>query len=251
MKWSAVILAGGRLSPSLARLTQKTYQAELSFRGIRCLDYVIQVCKEAGLSEIVVSAPPCLHTSHQGVQWVNSGDTVIQTAFHGAETVQDAEALLFLPCDVPLLVPEHIRAFMGEVEGRAGSLAQPWVALGLSPRKWVRCEFPGAPYRFLRFTEGAFSAGALYAASLSALRQVREFLLSAGERRKSLPRLLRLVGWRNAFRYLVRKISLDEADAFTQKLWGVRTIIVRNCHPFLTMDCDTVADYRYLLDYLK
>ncbi len=251
MKWGAVVLAGGRLPPPLARLTQKTYQADLSFGGHRSLDGVIRACRDAGVAEIVVSAPPDLHDPGLGVRWARAGSTPIQTAWRGVEALPEAEAILFLPCDVPLLDADHVREFLAEVEARASSLSSGWVALGLSPKEWVRREFPRAPYRFMRFAEGAFSASSLYAASREALERMSGFLSVAGERRKSLVGLLRLVGWGNALRYLAGKLSLDEADAFTQRVWGVRTILVRNCHPFTTMDCDTVSDYRFLLDYLQ
>ncbi|MEM4409955.1 MAG: NTP transferase domain-containing protein [Candidatus Caldarchaeum sp.] len=251
MKWSIVILAGGVLPPDLARLTQKTYQAELSFGDRRCLDCVVEACRGAGFSDIVVSAPPVLHNPALGVQWANAGSTNIQTALWGAEAVGKTDALLFLPCDVPLLASEHLRAFIAEVEKQVSFIDQPWVAIGLSPKEWVQREFPGASYHFMKFVEGRFASGALYASSPPVLKLAQEFLLAAGERRKSLYRLLRVIGWRNVFRYLAGKVSLEEADAFTQKFWGVKAVIVRNCHPFTTMDCDTLSDYRYILGYLQ
>ena len=239
-----MIAAGGRSDDKLAAATGAAYKALARVAGIPSLLRVLSACSSY---ETAVVADEEVRVSLGLCSVAEPGASSIGSIRSGLATLSGDGPTVFLPCDCPFIEVADVNAFVGSIEARLG--AEPpakWFAAGLSSETAVRLRFPDADYRFLRFREGRFASGGLFAASRAGVESALGVLEKAAKSRKSQLRLAFSFGLFPAARYLAGKISLAEAEARAGKILGRTGYLIQNCRPETTLDFDTPEDWAYI-----
>ncbi len=254
--WHCVIAAGGAAPEEIAQATGAKTKGAVDLHGATSLVRVLDACRAAGFESIAIVAEEGTARDadlKQGERVVQPGETNIQSTLNGLSGLPDDVPTFLTPCDVPLMEPSHIRRFLQAVEERlpeAGSEGR-WFAVGLADEPDVRRRYPEVPYRYVKFREGRFAAGALYASTPASIRQAAQQLGVGSERRKSVPSLVLQVGVLSLARYLLGLVSLAEAERRIGGLLGGECYIVTGCDPATTMDFDTLDELRHVERLLR
>lgn len=254
--WHCVIAAGGAAPEPIAQATGARTKGAVSLAGSTSLARVLDACRGAGFESIAIVADENTIRGldlREGERVVQPGETNIESTLNGLSGLPDHAPTFLTPCDVPLMEPGHIRLFLQAVEERrrvAGDEAR-WFAVGLADEPDVRQRYPGVPYRYVKFREGRFAAGALYASAPASVRQAAQQLGVGSERRKSVPSLVLQVGLLSLARYLLGLVSLAEAERRIGHLLGGECSIVTGCDPATTMDFDTLDELRHVERLLR
>jgi GTP:adenosylcobinamide-phosphate guanylyltransferase len=242
--WKVVIAAGGRSDDQLAAAMGTASKALAPVAGVPSLLRVLLACSGY---ETAVVADEEVRAELGLTRVAEPGASSIGSIRSGLAMLSADGPTVFLPCDCPFIESADIEAFIGAIEARLGA-APPdkWFAAGLSSETAVRLRFPGADYRFLRFREGRFASGGLFAASRGGVQSALGVLERAAKGRKSQLQLALGFGLLPAARYLAGKISLREAELRAGKILGGTGYLIANCRPETTLDFDTPADWAYV-----
>lgn len=254
--WHCVIAAGGAAPEEIAQATGARTKGGVDLLGATSLVRVLDACRAAGFESIAIVADEgtARYTDlKQGERVVHPGETNIQSTLNGLAGLPDKAPTFLTPCDVPLMEPDHIRRFLETVEERRRGVSEDayWFAVGLADEPDVRRRYPGVPYRYIKFREGRFAAGALYASSPASIRQTARQLGIGSEHRKSMPGLVLQVGLFSLVRYLLGWVSIAEAEDRVGRLLGGKCMIITGCDPATTMDFDTLDELRHVERLLR
>jgi len=249
LPWHCVIAAGGAAPEEIAEATGAKTKGAVSLLGTTSLARVLDACRTVGFESIAVVADEETASElalREGERAVPPGEANIQSTLNGLDGLPDHAPTFLTVCDAPLMEAAHIERFLQDVEERRreASYDGRWFAAGLADEPDVRRRYPGVRYRYIRFREGRFASGALYASTPASVRHAAQQLRVGSERRKSVPSLVLQVGLLSLVRYLLGTVSLSEAELRIAGLLGGECFIVTGCDPATTMDFDTLEDLR-------
>lgn len=244
LNWGVVVLAGGRVDPAFAQVIGTHRKALATLGGRTSLARVLDAVRDAGFARCATVSGPEVHTEvHHGEAVLEVGRQ-IANARAGAEALDDLDALLFLPADAPLLSAEALRAFALACEAQAVVAPPgPWFGAGLCPADAFRARFPALPATPLRFREGAFLSGALFATDPVGFRQGASVFEGVVTSRKNQLGMLARVGPGLILKYLARRLSFAEAEHRATRLLGGHAFLVPDCDPVMAADLDDARDW--------
>lgn len=247
-KWAAVIAAGGQAPIALQKVTGVPSKAEVLFGGVPSGVRVARSAEEAGCTPVVVSCDSRIRTLPWPAEckFADAGETNIATVANGINALDDTDAILVMPSDLPLVSVEAICGFLEGCESRIVD-SQEFLCVGLSRISAIERTHPSAKVSYLRLREGRFASGGFYAMSKSAFQRAHRLLEDASRNRKSQLKLALQFGVLNAIRYFSGQMSIPEAEKLAGRVFGAECFIVEDCHPDMVMDFDDAIDYEYLL----
>lgn len=254
MKWGVVIPAGGLVIDPLASALGTPRKALADVQGKPSITWVLEAVHEAGFEpdEIsVISGPELKPVVGDMAIWVEEEGRQVQNAWLGVEALPEAEGILFLPCDAPLLTGEGVREFGREVFDRAENPGGDWFAAGLCPHSQWDQVFPDWDNPYLRLKDGEFVSGAYYATSRHGFFKGAEMFAELSSSRKSQLAMLWKLGIWPMVRYLMHQVSVAEGEERLGHVFGGQAIIVPDCDPLGMADIDTVEDYEAILKYAE
>lgn len=241
MKWGVVVAAGGLVKDPLATSLGTPRKALAMVQGRSCLARTLDAVSGFRTSDcVVVSGEDVQSQVHHG-RLVLEGDSQIENAKRAVEALGMVDAVLFLPADTPLLSAEMLDHFASEVERRASS--ERWLAAGVTTLGEFKEILPRSPVQPVNLKDGSFLSGALYAASPSAFFHAISLLGEMSQSRKNQFAMIVKLGVWSVVRYLLHRVTVEEAEQRLGKAFDAQAIIVTGCHPLSAADIDDVADY--------
>ncbi len=210
MKTAALILAGGKLSPDLARVAEGVANRALIplAPGRVMLDYVVEALQEGfarsqdGGGRILLAGDDIPLPA--GCAAVPGGETLVDTLLNGvAALAPDETRLLVATADIPFLTPDAVRDLLQ----RADSIRDADFAYPIVEAARCRERFPEMKRTTLRIKEGEFTGGNLVLLNPAFLRQHQQVIRDAYARRKDVPRLAMLLGPSLLLRLLLSRVS--------------------------------------------
>jgi len=175
------------------------------------------------------------------VQWLEPQDGPAASAVHGIERLA-AYPILLTAADHALLQGRWVDDFVKR-SLQTAQTTNADIVIGLVPYASVAQEFPKSKRTLLRFVDGPFCGSNLFlVATPQGLRAVR-FWRSLERLRKSPWRMASALGWRLCIRYLLRRLSLEDAMAALSDAAGCRVQVCKLTEPRLAVDVDSLADY--------
>ncbi len=194
---SALILAGGKLSPELAPFAEGATNRALirvGPGGETMLDRVVAavrdgMCAYAGETGriLVAGAVPL----PEGCVAVDGGDSLVETLMNGANALQPGEtSLLIATADAPFLTGESVADFLSLCRK-----VQPTpFAYPIVDANRCRAAYPGMKRTTIRIAEGEFTGGNLALLDPAFLRTSEDAIRSAYKQRKNIFGLARMLG---------------------------------------------------------
>ncbi|HHO69374.1 MAG TPA: hypothetical protein ENK12_10110 [Gammaproteobacteria bacterium] len=171
------------------------------------------------------------------IDWCEPQPTPSTSAWQAMQAIDPGTPVLVTTADHPLLNADIVDRFCTD------SLAQPVdVTVGLAPYPLVQQAFPRMKKTVLHFSDGDYCGCNLFAFLTPEGRRVADYWRQVENERKNPLRLVRLIGWGAVVRYLLGRLSLQQAMQGLSKRMGLRLGAVTLPYAEAAVDVDSVAD---------
>ncbi|MDH7478829.1 MAG: nucleotidyltransferase family protein [Syntrophomonadaceae bacterium] len=249
LRVDAVVLAGGLNSGPLRDFAPAKSEALIPIGSRPMVEYVVNALKHTPeVNRIVVAGPleelRRVFGETGGVILAAGGGSAVETLRRGVEVLLGAglagesrPLALVVAADIPLITPEAISDFLRLCGQRPGEIYYPVVSREANERK-----YPGVKRTYVRLRDGCFTGGNLI---LVDTRIVERCALLAEEmvrRRKSPVALARLLGFKFLLKFLLRRLTLAEAEAKASELLGASGVAVVSSYAEVGVDVDKPSD---------
>lgn len=258
----AVLIAGGFAPPELAQLTGHSRKGLFRFEGQPLVQRVARVLLASGIGRVAIVGSELLmaHLSEDPSRllFTLEGEEPIENLLRGIERLGLPDEAHFLHCavDLPMLTQHALCDWLEATPPECD------FAVGFIPDTAFERQFPGAPYKAVRFREGYFLNASMSLMRVSFLKAHAHQLQRLARTRKSLPRFtFHLASWLGVrfltmgiptfARFATGRLSLYELPTLAQRALGIRLHIYPSAMPELAFDIDTVDDYRYAQAWLR
>jgi molybdopterin-guanine dinucleotide biosynthesis protein A len=173
---------------------------------------------------------------HTAFRWLapEAGPSASATA---AARALGVYPLLLTAGDHALLTPELVDGFCRQARARGGD-----VVVGLAPYAIVHAAFPQSKRTRQKYRDGDFCGTNLYALLSPAGLAALDFWRSVEAQRKRPWKIAQKLGWRFLLRYLLRRVSLQQAFRRLSDISGCQVSYVLIDAPRAAVDVDSLAD---------
>ncbi|MDN5343969.1 MAG: hypothetical protein PWQ18_80 [Clostridia bacterium] len=228
MEVDAVILAGDKEGRALLPIGTRPM-----------LSWVVAALQAAGsIRRIAVAGTPGMAPCLPGaITLVPAGQTTVESALNGAAAFPDAEWLLLVTADIPLLTPEAVRDFLARCQARPADFYYP-----IASREACEARYPGVNRTYVRLREGTFTGGNMVLIKAAALQTCACRGQELVRLRKSPLALSRLIGWRFIIKFLTHRLTISEAEEQFSRLLGARGAGIISPYPEIGIDVDKDSD---------
>lgn len=237
----ALVLAGGLNHGPLRRYSNARYEALIPIGKKSMVEYVVDaLCESERVDRIVVVGP----VRELGGRFVNkkirvveARESIVDNVMQGLAYLPGTSRVLVVTSDIPLLNSRAVDNFLAQCDEEDVDLFYPVV-----PREAVEKRYARSKRTYVNLKEGVFTGGNVFllnpAVVLRCLPKGQE-LVNA---RKSPLKLCRLVGLMFLVKYLLRSVTLEEAQRKVSRLLGIRGKVVISTDPELGLDVDKPSD---------
>jgi len=172
------------------------------------------------------------------VAWCAPRETPSTSASHAMETIERDTPVLITTADHPLLNARIIDHFCRESAASGADLT-----VGLTPYRLVSEAFPDMKKTVLRFREGSYCGCNLFAFLTPQARGFARHWRRVESDRKNPLKMIRLLGWGAVIRYLLGRLSLEDAlhSLSSQFNLNIRAVILPYAEA--AVDVDSVRDH--------
>lgn len=248
MQVDAVVLAGGLNCGPLKDYCSAESEAMITIGNRPMVEYVVSALNHTPqVNRIVVAGPlrelKKVFENTPSVILIEGGVSAVKTlqlginALAGDKSPDAAKWILVTAADIPLITPEAISDFL-ELCGRSrGDIYYPVVRKEANDRK-----YPGVKRTYVRLKEGRFTGGNLMLVDTRIVERCAPLAEKMVERRKDPVALSRLLGWKFLFRFLLRQLTLGEAEAKVSALLGAKGVAVISDYAEVGVDVDKPSD---------
>jgi molybdopterin-guanine dinucleotide biosynthesis protein A len=177
-----------------------------------------------------------IHTA--AIEWCEPRPTPSTSAFQAMQRIPDATPVLVTTADHPLLSATIIDEFCAQSTTRRVD-----VTVGLTPYALVKQGFPDMKKTVLRFRDGDYCGSNLFAFLTSRGRRMADYWRRVENQRKSPLKIIRLLGWGAVIRYLLGRLTLENALTTLSRRLDLRLDAVILPYAEAAVDIDSIADH--------
>jgi GTP:adenosylcobinamide-phosphate guanylyltransferase len=194
-----------------------------------------------GPPKFVVDQEPDLRTiiASGRVKWFENQATPSSSAFHVLQTLPDETPVLLTTADHALLSARIVDYFCSEAQATGCD-----VVAGVGRHEVVTAAYPQTRRTATRLEDGAYCGCNLFAFLTPRARLAADFWRRVENQRKNPLRVIRVLGWSAVSRYLMGRLSLNEALKRMSHRLGFKAGAVVLPFPEAAVDVDTVSDWK-------
>ena len=173
------------------------------------------------------------------IKWFENQATPSASAFHVLQSLPDETPVLLTTADHALLSSRIVDYFCSEAQATACD-----VVAGVARHEVVAAAYPQTRRTATRLKDGAYCGCNLFAFLTPRARLAAAFWRRIEDHRKNPLHLIRILGWGAVWRYLMGRLSLNDAlDRLSYRLGFKAGAVVLPC-PEAAVDVDSVSDLR-------
>ena len=247
--YSAIILAADRdpedpvaqsAAVSCKALTQ-VLGREMVLRVLDALAEADQIDKRllSGPPVVAVEQNPELSVlvSSGRVKWFAPEDTPSTSALNVLQSLPEDIPVLVTTADHALLTAEMIDHFCSEARTSGCD-----VLAGVAEYELIAEAVPGTRRTVTQLKDGGYCGCNLFAFMTPQSRKAADFWRKVEKERKKPLRIIKVMGWLAVIRYLLGRLSLEQALAGLSQRMGLRVGVVRMPFAEAAIDVDKVED---------
>ena len=216
------------------------------------LNQTIEALRQSGrVRKIVVIGPREVHEAAVGAgadacleEGTTGPDNIFRGVDHLAAQTDAVDGMLVVTTDLPFLTADIVCRYL--------DLCPPdnEFCVPLISKTAFQNHYPAATATFVTLRDGEWTAGCMYAASVSALRRARPHIERVFEQRKSKLGMARLLGFGFVVGYLLKTLTVEDVQAKIRSLLDCDGAAVPESPPELAYDIDDFEDYEYAVRHL-
>ncbi|MFZ5634634.1 MAG: NTP transferase domain-containing protein [Bacillota bacterium] len=236
----ALVLAGSRNDGPLKQCSSVPYEAMITIGRKTMIEYVIDALRSSKrINRIVVVGPPDVpgFCRRDDVKVVPAKGNLMENMLRGVENIPGAERVLLATCDIPLITSQAIEDFLDRCGDKSADIYYPVV-----PREVVEKSFINTRRTYVTFKEGDFTGGNLFLIAPAAVNRCMVKGQQLVDARKSPIRLSRLMGVPFLIKFMLRMVTIKEAERKASDLLGIEGAVVITRYPEVGVDVDKPSD---------
>jgi hypothetical protein len=241
----ALVTAGARLPPELARLFNTDIKALVPIGEVTLIDRTIAALRGvASVSRITVVGPAEVRRRIDVDRFVDETESGETNLLVGLEAVQ-GERTLLCASDMPFVTA-------GALEDLLARAPAPAVAIyPIYTRAEFDAAYPGGRSAFARLADGEFTGGSAFVVRAATLRERAALLSKVFGARKNLFALAAILGPALTFAFLRGAAHVAQIEARASVLLGGDVVALRGADPSLALDCDGESDFTYAQSFCE
>ena len=249
-KISAVVTAGGRLSPEWAAASGVTVKALLPIGGETLLRQVISALRGSPCVGRIVVVGPVSEIEPEAR--AAGADDVLPEAATGPENtliglraVKDVAGnnlTLLAASDLWGLDSEAVTQLLARAQNDEGDILFPVIV-----RAVYDARFPGSPNVWTPMDGNEYTGGSVMLLRPAAIERNRELIERVFDSRKSQIAMARLLGLSFALKFLFRRLTIPDVEARASVITGCVCRALLDSDARLAADINNQADYEYAL----
>jgi molybdopterin-guanine dinucleotide biosynthesis protein A len=255
--FTAVILAGERgPGDPLVKASGACCKAMIEIDGTPMILRVLQALEQAtrvharlisGPEKDRLATAPVLENlvASQAIGWCAPAPTPSTSAYEAMQSIPAEQPVLVTTADHPLLTAAIIDEFCGRSLDRDID-----IAVGLAPHELVREAWPEMRKTVLHFRDGDYCGTNLFAFLTVRGRQLADFWRRVESERKNPLRIIRILGWGAVIRYLLGRLTLENALELLSRRLDLRIGAVILEQADAAVDIDSIADHEIVQNKL-
>jgi GTP:adenosylcobinamide-phosphate guanylyltransferase len=177
--------------------------------------------------------------------WTASRDSPSASAGAAMEQIPDSQPVLLTTADHALLSSQIIDYFCAQARTADFDLL-----VALAPHELVATTYPGVHRTRLRFSDRDYCSCNLFAVMTPRARTIAAFWRKVESQRKRPWRMFAMLGWWPVFKYLLGRLSLQEAFARISARLEMKIGVVILPFADAAVDVDTEKDWRLVQQIL-
>jgi len=251
-KLAAAILAGGGGGDKVAAAGGVACKALVDMGGEPMVNRVVRAALAAELIEdvVVVEGPG----KQLSAGWAEPlarvatapGEDFLDTVQEAARALPDADRILLVTVDIPMVTAEELDGFVRSCIGTQAELSYAMISAEDFDK-----EFPGRGKTVAHLREGHFTGGSVACVSRQFVVEQGETIARTFDRRKSKLALAQLFGLSFVAKMLVGQLSVAELEKRGSEMLGGRLHAVRTSSAGLAFDVDDAGDMELAREFVR
>ncbi|MDW7675281.1 MAG: NTP transferase domain-containing protein [Bacillota bacterium] len=239
----ALILAGSINNGKLRVCSDVENEALIPIGKKTMIEYVVDaIIQSPYIKKIVVVGPPekmkPLFPNAKNLQFVPGGDTVIKGVINGLKEINSNDKLLIVTSDIPLITGAVIDSFIQEcLKHEEKELFYPIVPREVNDRK-----FPGVKRTYVKLKDGIYTGGNIFLVDPLIIPKCAAKAEEIVALRKSPFALAKLLGFSFIVKFVLKVLSISEAEKQVSRLLGVNGKAIISHEPEIGVDVDKPSD---------
>lgn len=246
-----VILAGGKIKGELKEITGVENKAFIKIAEKEIIDYTIEALQKANNVKefIIVGEEEKLENKLKDklVKIIPAKETMLENIFSAIEYYKGEDKILFLGADAPLINSIMIDDFLEECKKKEADIYYPIIEKKLNEEKFL-----GMKRTYARLKEGTFTGGNMFLLNPEVLISFKELLEEVIGSRKSVIKLLKILGFIFIVKFLLRRLAISDTEKRVGEiLKGYKMIAVICKNPEVGVDIDKISDLEIVKGILE
>ncbi|MDI3481563.1 MAG: hypothetical protein PWQ97_1218 [Tepidanaerobacteraceae bacterium] len=236
---NALILAGGQADGSLEE-EMGVSKALIKINGKEMILYVIEALKAVECVDRIAVVGDAQHLAFLKDKVdviVEQKDSLAENIVSGAEVFSEAEELLVLTCDIPMITPEAIKDFVEKARATGADFNYPIVRKEDNDAK-----YPGVHRTYVRIRDGVFTGGNIVLIRSGIIKKAMDRAKYFLAYRKKPWMLARILGVSFVLKLLLGILSIKELETRVSDLFGIKARAVISTYPEIGTDVDKKSD---------
>jgi len=238
----ALVLAGSPNEGALRGCSNAKYEAMIDIKGKLMVEYVVDALRQCDrIGRIAIVGPKKELSIHFPVGGrevlVEHGGQLLENVLRGLRELPGAQRVLLVTSDIPLITPQAIENFIDLCGNEQADFYYPVV-----PQELLETQYSTCRRTYVQLKEGVFTGGNIFLFNPGIVEECMSRGQKLVDARKSPFKLCRLVGLLFLIKFLVKKISLHEAQKKASQLLGIKGRVVISTYPEVGIDVDKPSD---------
>jgi GTP:adenosylcobinamide-phosphate guanylyltransferase len=171
------------------------------------------------------------------VRWLAPKATPSTSAFSALQSLPENVPVLLTTADHALLTSEMVDHFCETARKRGFD-----VLAGVVRHELVAEAFPETKRTVTKLSDGGYCGCNLFAFLTPQARMAADFWRKVEKERKKPLRIIKVIGWTTVLRYLLGRLSLEQALSQLSKKMHLKVGVVRMPFPEAAVDVDKIED---------
>ncbi len=249
-KIDAIILAGGKTKGELKEASLTEDKALLLIKNVPMVSYVVSALSSSRYVDKIIVVGEKEHfdfLEDKVSKIIPSSDSILKNALAGIKYSTTSKVLI-AAADIPLIKGEMIDAFVEQCQKEEDyDFYYPIIEKRQNQEK-----YPTTKRTYAKLKEGVFTGGNIALVNPIFFTSNTDLLNEIVEKRKSVVRLVRILGIIFLFKLILGILTIKEAEKRTSEiLGGMRVKAVEVNFPEIGIDVDKLSDLRLVQEVIE